>query len=90
MAHLIWSPTPQGRCVTTVLIFHTRKLGFRKVGDLAESLSLESQELTFGYLSVLKPACPPSPWLQPPLPPPAGRLLVGKNSRQPLRQTGQA
>lgn len=66
-SHLV--PTPQGRYVTTVLIFHTRKSGFRKVGDLAESLSLESQELTFGYLSVLKPACPPSPWLQPPLPP---------------------
>lgn len=50
---LIWFPPPQGRCVTVVPIFHTGKSGSRKFGELAESISLESQELTFGYLSLL-------------------------------------
>lgn len=45
-------PPPQGRCVTIVPIFCTRKSRPRDVGELfTESLSLESRELAFESVS---------------------------------------
>lgn len=58
---LIWSPTPTRQVCDDCPHFpHKNQAGPRKVGKLAESLSLESQELAARYWSVLKPACPVS------------------------------
>lgn len=78
-------PPPQGRCVTIVPIFCTRKSRPRDVGELfTESLSLESRELAFKSVSpeACVPRLRPTPQLR--------RLSMGESSSQPLGRTCQA